>query len=144
MIVESSSVVDRSATLLRYLLPDERCHPGCEVTSDGLREEVLGVGDSSDETDTAARPEVFRTFIEHCSDGGVGIGPGRQSYRRRPSRPNSSYQAAKWHVPHPKPINDAYIAATAFTRRMTLVTRNVKDFETLGIALKNPWSAPPA
>lgn len=51
--------------------------------------------------------------------------------------------AARWLVPDPKPINDAYIAATAFTRRMTLVTRNVKDFESMGLAVINPWDAHP-
>lgn len=54
----------------------------------------------------------------------------------------AAVQAAKWHVPNPKPINDAYIAAIAFTRRMTLVTRNVKDFEGMGVALVNPWNMP--
>lgn len=52
----------------------------------------------------------------------------------------AAVQAAKWHVPNPKPINDAYIAAVAFTRGMTLVTRNVKDFEGMGVALVNPWN----
>ena len=51
-------------------------------------------------------------------------------------------QAAQWHVHDPKPINDAYIAATAFTRRMTLVTRNIKDFAGMGVALVNPWDEP--
>jgi predicted nucleic acid-binding protein len=51
----------------------------------------------------------------------------------------AAVQAARWHVPNPKPINDAYIAATAFTRRMTLATRNIGDFQTMGIALVNPW-----
>ena len=51
----------------------------------------------------------------------------------------AAVQAARWHVPDPKPINDAYIAATAFTRRMTLVTRNVRDFDGMGVALVNPW-----
>ncbi|KAA1176636.1 type II toxin-antitoxin system VapC family toxin [Rhizobium tropici] len=54
----------------------------------------------------------------------------------------AAVQAAKWHVPNPKPINDAYIAAIAFTRRMTLVTRNVKDFEGMRVALVNPWERP--
>ncbi|MBZ9762055.1 type II toxin-antitoxin system VapC family toxin [Mesorhizobium sp. CA8] len=51
----------------------------------------------------------------------------------------AAVQTAQWHVPNPKPINDAYIAATAFTRRMTLVTRNIGDFEGMGVALVNPW-----
>jgi predicted nucleic acid-binding protein len=51
----------------------------------------------------------------------------------------AAVQAAQWHVPNPKPINDAYIAATAFTRRMTLVTRNIGDFEGMGVTLVNPW-----
>lgn len=51
-------------------------------------------------------------------------------------------QAARLHVPDPKPINDAYIAATALTRRMTLVTRNIKDFDSMGVTLVNPWDLP--
>jgi toxin FitB len=54
----------------------------------------------------------------------------------------AAVKAAQWHVPSPKPINDAYIAATAFTRRMTLVTRNIKDFEGMGVTLVNPWDTP--
>jgi len=54
----------------------------------------------------------------------------------------AAVQAAKWHVPNPRPINDAYIAAIAFTRRMTLVTRNIKDFEGMGVGLVNPWDMP--
>lgn len=54
----------------------------------------------------------------------------------------AALQAAKWHVPDPKPINDAYIAATALTRRMTLVTRNIKDFAGMGVKLVNPWDPP--
>jgi hypothetical protein len=35
---------------------------------------------------------------------------------------------------------DAFIAATVLRHDMTLVTRNVSDFETLGVKLINPWS----
>jgi toxin FitB len=35
---------------------------------------------------------------------------------------------------------DAFIAATTLRHDMTLVTRNVLDFETLGVRLVNPWS----
>jgi len=35
---------------------------------------------------------------------------------------------------------DAFIAATAERHHLTLVTRNVSDFDLLGIRLINPWS----
>jgi predicted nucleic acid-binding protein len=38
-----------------------------------------------------------------------------------------------FHVP------DAQIAATALEHDLTLVTRNVKDFEGIGAAILNPW-----
>jgi hypothetical protein len=36
---------------------------------------------------------------------------------------------------------DAFVAATAETHGLTLVTRNVKDFERLGISLLDPWTS---
>jgi toxin FitB len=51
----------------------------------------------------------------------------------------AAVQAAQWHVPDPKPINYAYNPATAFARRMTPVTRNIKDFEGMGVTLVSPW-----
>lgn len=36
---------------------------------------------------------------------------------------------------------DAFFAATAESHDLTLVTRNVKDFERLGLPLHNPWAA---
>ena len=38
---------------------------------------------------------------------------------------------------------DAFVAATAETHALTLVTRNVKDFERFGISLLDPWAARP-
>jgi predicted nucleic acid-binding protein len=38
------------------------------------------------------------------------------------------------------PTLDAFIAATAERHDLTLVTRHVKDFESLSIRLLNPWS----
>jgi predicted nucleic acid-binding protein len=40
----------------------------------------------------------------------------------------------------PMPAIDALIAATVLTYEMTLITRNVSDFETAGIEIANPWS----
>jgi predicted nucleic acid-binding protein len=41
----------------------------------------------------------------------------------------------------PLPAVDSLIAATALAHDLTIVTRNVKDFSALGIALFNPWEA---
>ncbi len=42
-------------------------------------------------------------------------------------------------VPNPCSHRDAMIAATALVHGMTVVTRNVTDFEATGVALINPW-----
>ncbi|WP_314099950.1 type II toxin-antitoxin system VapC family toxin [uncultured Rothia sp.] len=42
------------------------------------------------------------------------------------------------HVPDKAPENDAWIAATALAHGLTLVTRNIKDFERLPVRLLNP------
>lgn len=39
---------------------------------------------------------------------------------------------------------DGFFAATAEAHRMTLVTRNIKDFEPLEISLLDPWRCVPA
>ena len=36
---------------------------------------------------------------------------------------------------------DGFIAATALEHDLTIVTRNVKDFAGLGVAVFNPWDA---
>lgn len=48
-------------------------------------------------------------------------------------------QAARLHVPDPRPERDALIAGTAVAHGLTVVTRNIADFEPMGIALINPW-----
>jgi predicted nucleic acid-binding protein len=40
----------------------------------------------------------------------------------------------------PLPTVDSLIAATALAHDLTIVTRNVRDFETTGAATLNPWS----
>jgi toxin FitB len=50
-------------------------------------------------------------------------------------------QCAILHVPNPRPERDALIAATALTRGLTVVSRNVADFEPMGVSLLNPWLA---
>jgi toxin FitB len=48
-------------------------------------------------------------------------------------------RCARLHVPGPRASSDALIAATAFVHGMTVVTRNLSDFEAIGIPLLNPW-----
>jgi predicted nucleic acid-binding protein len=52
-------------------------------------------------------------------------------------------RSAALHIPDPRPIRDGLIAATALTHGMTVVTRNVPDFEPTGVLLLNPWNDPP-
>jgi predicted nucleic acid-binding protein len=48
-------------------------------------------------------------------------------------------RCARLHIPDPRAERDALIAATALVHGMTVVTRNVGDFEPTGVALQNPW-----
>ena len=48
-------------------------------------------------------------------------------------------RCAALHVPDPRAERDALIAATALVHGMTVVTRNVADFEATGVAVLNPW-----
>jgi predicted nucleic acid-binding protein len=48
-------------------------------------------------------------------------------------------RCAALHVPHPRPLGDALISATALVHGMTVVTRDEKDFQPTGVALLNPW-----
>lgn len=48
-------------------------------------------------------------------------------------------RCARLHVPNRCAERDALIAATALVHGMTVVTRNVADFEATGVMLVNPW-----
>lgn len=50
-------------------------------------------------------------------------------------------QVAPLHVPDPAPRHDALIAGTALAHQLTVVTRNVGDFERTGVTVVNPWEA---
>jgi predicted nucleic acid-binding protein len=51
-------------------------------------------------------------------------------------------RSAALHVPNPRPVRDALMAATALVHGLTIVTRNVPDFRGTGVALLNPWHGP--
>ncbi|MCW7548033.1 type II toxin-antitoxin system VapC family toxin [Photorhabdus sp. APURE] len=48
-------------------------------------------------------------------------------------------RCARLHVPDPCSERDALIAATALVHGMTVVTRNLIDFELTGVPILNPW-----
>jgi len=48
-------------------------------------------------------------------------------------------RCARLHVPDRRGERDALIAATALVHGMTVVTRNVVDFQLTGVAVFNPW-----
>ena len=50
-------------------------------------------------------------------------------------------RCAALHVPDPRPERDSFIAATALVHRFVLVTRNVRDFEPMGVEILNHWAA---
>ena len=49
-------------------------------------------------------------------------------------------RCARLHVPAPRAERDALIAATALVHGLTVVTRNIADFEATGVGLLNPWA----
>ena len=48
-------------------------------------------------------------------------------------------RCARLHIPDRRGERDALIAATALVHGMTVVTRNIADFQPTGVALLNPW-----
>jgi predicted nucleic acid-binding protein len=50
-------------------------------------------------------------------------------------------RCATLHVPDPRSDRDTLIAATALVRGLTVATRNVADFEHMGVGVLNPWES---
>lgn len=81
-----------------------------------------------------AQGAIFRIWLDHH------VLPAF-SGRILPVDTAVAQRSAKLHVPDPRPIRDGLIAATALVHGMTVVTRNVADFEPCGVRLLNPWLA---
>lgn len=50
-------------------------------------------------------------------------------------------RCARLHIPDRCGERDALIAATALVHGMTVVTRNVADFQSTGVTILNPWES---
>jgi toxin FitB len=61
------------------------------------------------------------------------------SERILPVTETVALRCARLHVPDKKPERDALIAATALVHDLAVVTRNVKDFSPMNVAVLNPW-----
>lgn len=48
-------------------------------------------------------------------------------------------RCAALHVPDPRSMRDSFIGATAMVHGLTLLTRNVRDFQAMDIEIVNPW-----
>lgn len=63
------------------------------------------------------------------------------SGRVLPFDAETAERCALYQIPDPRPERDSFIAATALVHQLTVVTRNVQDFESFGVPLLNPWDA---
>jgi predicted nucleic acid-binding protein len=50
-------------------------------------------------------------------------------------------RCAELQVLHPRPERDSFIAATALVHRLTVVTRNERDYAGTGVKILNPWES---
>jgi predicted nucleic acid-binding protein len=80
-----------------------------------------------------AQAAVLRAWLE-------GYVLAAFSQRILPVETVVAQRCARLHVPDPQSDRDALIAATALVHSMTVVTRDVQDFEPMGVAVLNPWA----
>ncbi|WP_127079905.1 type II toxin-antitoxin system VapC family toxin [Rhodomicrobium lacus] len=95
-----------------------------------LFEIELGVAQA--ERKDATKGAILRAWIV------AQVVPGFQN-RIVPVDVDVARRCAGLHVPDPRPQRDSLIAATALVHRLIVVTRNVRDFEPMGVPLLNPW-----
>ncbi len=92
----------------------------------------LELGVLSIERKDAAQGAMLRSWLEQQ------VLP-EFSGRTLPVDTTVAQRCARLHSPNKRGERDALIAATALVHGMTVVTRNVDDFEPMGVPLINPW-----
>ena len=89
---------------------------------------VLAAGRRRTELEAWYREDLLQTFVGR-------ILPLTLTIAER----SGALEAQRQSIGRPMQALDAQIAATAFEHGLTLVTRNVRDFECLSITIINPW-----
>jgi predicted nucleic acid-binding protein len=92
----------------------------------------LALGVSQKERDDVAPGAVLRAWLDEQ------VLP-QFAGRILPLDQAVALRRARMHVPDPCAERDAIIAATALVHGMSIVTRNVADFEATGAPVINPW-----
>ncbi|RLA18092.1 MAG: VapC toxin family PIN domain ribonuclease [Gammaproteobacteria bacterium] len=119
--------------------PDENVISWFESTpQEGLHLSVLSLGEirkGVGKLSQGRRRDQILSWLEH----------DLPSWFEDRMLPVDKYVADEWgcllsKVERTFPAIDSLIAATALCHRLTVVTRNVKDFELPGIDTLNPWS----
>lgn len=128
--------------VLSELRKGPRADPGvtqwfADVADDQLFTSVLVLGELRRGVELVRRrDEVAATSLERWLDEMVGRFPERVL-------PVDDALADRWgrlNVPNPVPAIDGLLAATALVHGMTLVTRNVADVASTGVAVHNPFA----
>ena len=108
-----------------------------DVADDAIFTSVLVLGELRRGVELVRRrDEVAATSLERWLDEMVGWFPERVL-------PVDDAVADRWgrlNVPNPVPAIDGLLAATALVHGLTLVTRNVSDFASTGVAVHNPFA----
>jgi toxin FitB len=129
-------------SVISELRKKERCHPGVRQWAGGVppNQDFLSVIVIGELTRGAA---LKRRSDPKAAEALVAwIGRLTQLYDER-ILPVTLAIAQEWgrlDAVRPLSPEDGLLAATAHVHRLTLVSRNVRHFEGVGISLLNPWS----
>ena len=108
-----------------------------DVADDAIFTSVLVLGELRRGVELVRRrDEVAATSLERWLDEMVGRFPERVL----PVDDAVADRGGRLNVPNPVPAIDGLLAATALVHGMTLVTRNVADVASTGVAVHNPFA----
>jgi predicted nucleic acid-binding protein len=86
-----------------------------------------------------ASSDVMPRKVCVCASGSTIVSGGNFSGRILPVDDGIATRCAHLHIPDRRNEVDALIAATALVHGLTVVTRNVRDFEGTGVIVIDPW-----